>query len=346
MLKLKEKSNCEWSLVSLGEILLRFDPGDRRIHNARNFTVWDGGAEYNVAATLSRVFGRRTAIATALHDNAVGRLAEDLARGSGVDVSQIKWAEEGRNGIYFIDTGFGLRAPVSAFDREHTAISSLKKDDIDWNSIFKEKGVQWFHTGGVFTGLSEATPEAAIEAVKAAQANGTVVSYDLNYRNSLWGKRGGIEAANEINRQILPFVDVVFGTFDFDSKLSSFDENVFRSAASDMQQQFPNLKIIVSTLRETHSAGRHDLGGAAFDGNSVAVSKRFEQIEVLDRVGSGDAFAAGFIHGILSKESLQFSMDCGAASGALSMTMPGDVSMATKNEVFGLMKNAGAVVVR
>lgn len=344
MLNIKEKTDCRWDLACLGEILLRFDPGEGRIHNSRQFTVWDGGAEYNVAANVARVFRQRSVINAALVDNGLGRLAEELARAAGVDTSEITWREsgEGRNGLYFIERGFGIRPPASTFDREHTAVSQLACGNIEWQRIFGEYGARWFHTGGVFTGLSASTPEVAAEAMGTARENGTIVSYDLNYRHSLWGNRGGRDAANEMNRELLPHADVVFGTFVFDSTLSRFDEAAFRGAAEKMLADFPNLKVVVSTLRETHSASRHDLGGACLAGGQVLRSKDYKNMEVLDRVGSGDAFAAGFIASLLDGKDAPFAIDCGAAHGSLAMTTPGDTSMATMDEITALMQGAGA----
>jgi len=343
MLTIKNQNICRWDLVTLGEILLRFDPGDRRIHTAREFMVWDGGAEYNVAANASRVFRRRTAIVTALADNGLGHLAEELARAAGVDVSQILWRDGSatRNGLYFIERGHGLRPPASTFDRAGTAVSQLKPGDIDWQSIFNG-GVRWFHTGGVFTGLSDTTPDAAAEAMIAARGAGSIVSYDLNYRHSLWGARGGRDAANAANRELLRHADVVFGAFDFDSALSHYNEVSFRRAAEKMIADFPNLKFVVSTLRETHSASRHDLGGVCLADGQVLRSKDYKNMEVLDRVGSGDAFAAGFIFSMLTSKDALFALDCGAAHGSLAMTTPGDVSMSTMDEVLALMQGAGA----
>lgn len=344
-LDLKERSDCRWDLVSLGEILLRFDPGNRRIHNTGSFNVWDGGAEYNVAANLSRVFGHRSAIATVLHDNALGRLAEGLARGSGVDTSLIKWSDVGRNGLYFIERGQGVRAPSSAFDRENTAVSRLTAGKIDWPSVFGQ-GVRWFHTGGIFAGLSASTPAVAAEAMKAAKESGAVVSYDLNYRDSLWGKRGGREAANEVNAELLAFADIVYGVLDLDSRLSNFDPEVFRRLASKMNSRFPGLKIVATTLRDTHSANRHDLGAVCLFEDKVTVARAFNNVEVIDRVGSGDAFVAGFVDHILEGKTIQAALDCGTAHGVLAMTTPGDVSMATSAEVSRLMKSADTAPVR
>lgn len=346
ILNLKTNAESSKDFVSLGEILLRFDPGERRIQEARQFQVWDGGAEYNVARNLSRVFGQRTSIVTALADNALGRLAEDFARQGGVNTENIIWREEGagaRNGIYFIERGFGLRAPASSFDRANTAVSHLKSGDIDWQAVFGAgDGTRWFHTGGVFTGLSETAPEVALEAMQKARESGALVSYDLNYRHSLWGKRGGREASNRVNRKLLPLADVVFGVFDFDSTLSKYDQNVFQVAAEKMFAEFPNLRVVVSTLRETRSASFHDLSAVCAAGGEIFKARAYRDIQVLDRVGSGDAFASGFIYGLLAGEDLQFAAECGAAHGALAMTMPGDASAATVEEVLSLMRGEGA----
>lgn len=347
-LQLKSKAEKGWDLVSLGEILLRFDPEDQRIQTTRSFTVWDGGAEYNVAKNLSKVFRQKTAIVSALANNALGRLAEDFVFQSGVDASEILWREDGnsRNGLYFIERGFGLRVPNFCFDRANTAVSQLKTGEIDWQKIFDEKGGRWFHTGGIFAGLSETAPHVALEAMKTARENGAIVSYDLNYRESLWKNRGGKPAANKINRELLPFADVVFGVFDYSPNLSEYEENTFRKFAEKMQSDFPNLKIIVSTLRKIYSASRHDVCGVCYADGEVYKAKDYKDIEVLDRVGSGDAFASGFIYGLLNEKDLRFSIECGAAHGALAMTSVGDNSMATLDEVLSLMSGEGASVKR
>ncbi|HSK73212.1 MAG TPA: sugar kinase, partial [Pyrinomonadaceae bacterium] len=216
MLNIKDNKDCRWDFVSLGEVMLRFDPENDRIHNARSFRVWEGGGEYNVARSLSKVFRLDAAIITALADNQIGRLVEDLIWQGGVDSSEILWRETDgisrkvRNGMYFIERGFGLRSPVGCSDRGNTAISQLKKGDIDWQNIFNKKGARWFHTGGIFVGLSDTTPGAALEAMRKAKENGAIVSYDLNYRDSLWSERGGRDAANALNHELLPLADVVF----------------------------------------------------------------------------------------------------------------------------------------
>jgi len=342
---IKEKPDCKWDFVSLGELLLRFDPGDARISDAREFRIWDGGAEYNVAADLSRVFSLDVSFVSMLHNNAIGRLAYKMAMQSGIDTSNINKVESGRNGLYFIERGFGPRAADSAFDREHTAISTADSMSFDWNAIFS-KGVRWFHTSGIFAGLSDITPEAASTAMLAARENGTIVSYDLNYRDSLWRNRGGRVAANQVNRKLLPFADVVFGVLDFNSQLNDYNTDAFSIAATEMQRQFPNIKIIISTLRNTHSSNRHDLSGVCYSNGNVFKASVRENIDVFDRIGSGDAFAAGFIYGMLENKGEKFAVDCGVALGTLAMTTPGDVAAVTAEEVFAFMKNSDATAIR
>src|SRR3984885_4102349 len=211
-LTIKAKDSCRWDLVSLGEVMLRFDPGDRRISTTRSFEVSEGGGEYNVARGLKRCFGLETAIVTAIADNPVGRLLEDLLYQGGVDQSLIRWVDyDGvgrtvRNGLNFTERGFGVRAAVGCSDRGHTAVSQLKPGDMDWAQIFSKDGARWFHTGGIFCGLSETPPLVAQEAMQAAKQAGAIVSYDLNYRASLWKSIGGKAKAQEENRRLAPYV--------------------------------------------------------------------------------------------------------------------------------------------
>lgn len=354
MIKIGSNQNSAWDLVSLGEILLRFDPGDDRIHNARTFRVHDGGAEYNVARNLAKVFKRKTAVITALVDNALGRLAEDFAHQAAVDTSEIIWRDQTanganlRNGLYFMERGFGMRPPDSCFDRSFTPVSNLKTSDIGWRRIFDERGTKVFHTGGVFAGLSEICWQTAAAAADIARQSGVTVSYDLNYRDSLWKNRGGKAAANEINRKILPFVDIVFGTIveDFEPSVSKFDKEAFGLAAARMQEEFPNLKIIVSTLRDVESASLHSFGAACFAKGRVTVAKQYRHFDVFDRVGSGDAFVSGFLHSLLGNQDEMAALDCGAAHAVLTMTTPGDNSSATVSEIAALMQDESAVVKR
>ncbi|CAN5642964.1 sugar kinase [soil metagenome] len=349
VLQLRSSAEYRWDLISLGELLLRFDSGDERIHNARIFRVWDGGGEYNVARNLSKIFRQRTAIVTALADNTLGRLAEDLANQGGVDTSHIIWREENnktRNGIYFIERGFGLRAPTSCFDRANTAVSQLKAGEINWQEIFGKNDSRWFHTGGIFSGLSETTPEVARDAMQKARKSGAIVSFDLNYRDSLWKMRGGKTEANKINKKLLPFADVVFGICDYEAKFADFNAENFRQAAEQTQMEFPNLKVIATTLREIKSAGQHNLSAAVFANGEVFKARDYLNVHVLDRVGSGDAFAAGFIFGLLSNKGIHYALECGTAHACLVMTTPGDNSMARLGEIEQLMQGADSNVVR
>ena len=216
-LSIRPKEKCRWDLVSLGEVMLRLDPGDKRIWTARSFDVYEGGGEYNVARGLKRCFGVETAIVTAFADNPVGRLVQDLIYQGGVDQSLVKWVEYDsvgrsvRNGLNFTERGFGVRPGLGCSDRGHTAISQTKPGDFDWETIFGKTGARWFHTGGIFCALSETTPDVAIEALQAARKHGVITSYDLNYRESLWKTIGGKKRAQEMNRRIAPYVDVMIG---------------------------------------------------------------------------------------------------------------------------------------
>ena len=345
VINLKDKSACNWDLVSLGEVLLRFDPGDERVHTARNFRVWEGGGEYNVARNLAKCFGLETAIATALADNQIGRLVVDLVHQGGVDVSEIVWRETDgisravRNGMYFMERGFGLRSPTGCSDRGNTAVSQLAPGDIDWNLIFGERGTRWFHTGGIFAALSATTAEVAAEAMKSARQHGAIVSYDLNYRASLWSDRGGRDAANELNRELLEFADVVFGVEDFDAGFGVYTEGKFRSSAEAMLARYGDLRVIATTLRDVSSASRHSLSGVYYSEGKVVKAGNYEDIEVLDRVGSGDAFAAGLIYGILSGRSTQSAIDTAVAASVLSLCSLGDGLSARLDEVERLVSN-------
>ena len=349
LLQIKQNAESTWDLASLGEVLLRFDPGAQRIHNARNFQVWEGGGEYNVARGLSKVFRKKTTVITALVKNALGDLAEELIIQGGLDTSNIIWRNGGgklRNGLYFIERGFGLMPPKSCFDRDHTAISQTKSDDFDWRKIFKEQGARWLHTGGIFTGLSETTPEVAKLAMKQARKNGAVISYDLNYRDSLWKNRGGKIQANKLNKELLPFADVIFGVPDYTGKNSAFNEKEFRKEAERLQADFPNLKYIAATFRTAKSAGFHNLTAACFADGGVFKAPEFFDVQVFDRVGSGDSFASGFIYGMLEGRGTQYAVECGAAHSCLAMTTPGDNSMARLDEIEKLMSGADLNAIR
>jgi 2-dehydro-3-deoxygluconokinase len=350
-LTLRPASACRWDLLSLGEVMLRFDPGEGRIVGARNFRVWEGGGEYNVARGLRRCFGLRTSIATALVDNPVGRLVEDLILQGGVDTSHIHWSpfdgvgRDSRNGIYFLERGFGVRPGLGMMDRGHTAISQLRPGVIDWDNLFGHEGVRWFHTGGIMAALSEDSTELVREAIAAARRHGTVVSFDGNYRASLWSSRGGRQRSVEVNRSLMPMVDVFFGhegdlasTLGDDAHRPAWHTlDTFTPMAARVTAEFPNLKVLATTIRRPHTASRNSWSAFAFANNNALTGLSFDDLDILDRVGGGDSFAAGLIYGVLTGKPLSWSLDCGIAHGALAMTTAGDASMVTLPEVERLM---------
>jgi 2-dehydro-3-deoxygluconokinase len=363
-LTIKPKRDCLWDLVSLGEVMLRLDPGDQRISTAREFRAWEGGGEYNVARGLRRCFGLDTAIVTALADNPVGRLVEDLMLQGGVAQKYVRWAPfDGvgrtvRNGLNFTERGFGVRAAVGCSDRGHTAVSQLKPGDIDWAQIFSKDGARWFHTGGIFSALSETTPLVAQEAMQAAKQVGAIVSYDLNYRASLWKSIGGKAKAQEVNRRLAPYVDVMLGNEeDFTAALgfsvsgldehhSKVDASGFKTMIEAVVKQYPSMAVIATTLRNAKTATRNDWGALAYHDGKFYEAPMRENLEIYDRVGGGDSFASGLIYGFLSGKDPQWSVECGAAHGALAMTTPGDTTMATLPEVLQAMTSRTARIER
>ncbi len=360
---IKPKEKCRWDMVALGEVMLRFDPGDRRIWTTRQFEVSEGGGEYNVARGLKRCFGLDTAIVTAVADNPIGRLLQDLVYQGGVDQSLIRWVEyDGvgrsvRNGLNFTERGFGIRPALGCSDRGHTAVSQLKPGQIDWNGIFGRHGVRWFHTGGIFAALSDSTPDVALEAMEIARKNGTIISYDLNYRDSLWRGIGGKKRAQEVNRRLAPFVDVMIGNEeDFTAALGfevpGLDENISNVEAQAFQRMIEavtkefSFSVIATTLRKAKTATINDWGAICWHRGSFYQALQRENLEILDRVGGGDSFASGLIYGFLSGRNAQWAVDCGAAHGALAMTTPGDTTMVTLKEVEQAMRGAGARIER
>jgi 2-dehydro-3-deoxygluconokinase len=363
-LEIRPADECRWDLVALGEVMLRLDPGEERIAATRTFRAWEGGGEYNVARGLARCFGLRTAVVTAFADNPVGRLVEDLIRQGGVDQSHVRWTpydgvgRSVRNGLNFTERGFGVRAALGCSDRGHTAAAQLRSGDVDWDVIFGAEGARWFHCGGIFAALSETTPQVAREAMEAAHRHGTVVSYDLNYRASLWKSIGGQARAREVNRELAPFVDVMLGNEEdftaalgfevegLDPNLASLDPANFGRMIERAVAAYPNLAVVATTLRNAKTATRNDWGAVCwYDGTLYRAPLRSD-LEILDRVGGGDSFASGLVYGFLAGRGPQAAVEYGAAHGALAMTTPGDTSMATLAEVEQVMRGGGARVAR
>lgn len=364
ILDIKPAGTCKYDLVALGEVMLRFDPGEGRLHTARQFQVWEGGGEYNVARGLRRCFGLKTAVCTAFVDNPIGRLVEDLILQGGVDTDWIRWVPHdgvgrvARNGLYFAERGYGVRGAMAVFDRGHTAVSQVKPGDFDWDDLFGRQGVRWLHTGGIFAALSDSTPEVVMEAARKAKEHGVMVSYDLNYRPSLWKSIGGQKKAQEVNRAIAQYVDVMIGNEeDFtaclgfevegvDEHLSKIEVGSFKKMIERAVQAYPNLKVTATTLRTVKTATRNDWGAVCWAGGKFYEARHRPDLEILDRIGGGDSFASGLIYGFMQFNDPQRAVEYGAAHGALAMTTPGDTSMATLKEVEALVKGGSARVQR
>lgn len=359
---MRPAKDCLFDQLSLGEVMLRLDPGDKRIHTTRQFAAWEGGGEYNVARGLRRCFNLRTAVVTAFVDNQVGRLLEDFILQGGVDMRHVKWVpfdglgRAARNGLNFTEAGFGCRGAVGCGDRGNTAVSKLKAGDIDFDKIFAQ-GVRWFHCGGIFAALSDTTPQVAMEAMKAAKKHGTIVSYDLNYRPSLWKEFGGQAKAQEVNRELAKYVDVMIGNEeDFtaclgysvegtDENLTALDPDNFKKMIQKVVKDFPNFKAVATTLREAHSASVNGWSAVVYANGEFHQAKT-RDLWIFDRVGGGDSFASGLIYGFLAGKDAKEAVEYGAAHGALAMTTPGDTSMATLKEVEKLVGGGGARVDR
>ncbi len=364
MIKLKDKKDCAFDMIALGEVMLRLDPGDMRVKNARSFRVWEGGGEYNVARGLRRCFGMKTGVVTAFADNEIGRLCEDFILQGGVDTSMIKWmpydgiGRKVRNGLNFTERGFGIRGAVGVSDRGNTAASQLKKGDIDWEYIFGTLGVRWLHTGGIFAALSDTTAEVVIEAVKTAKKYGTIVSYDLNYRPSLWKDIGGIEKAQEVNKEIAKYIDVMIGNEeDFTAclgfEIEGNDENLkelnldgYVKMLGEVCKAYPNFKVIATTLRTVKTATVNDWSAMVYADGKVHKGMELPSLEIYDRVGGGDSFASGLIYGLMTYDNAETAVNYGIAHGAIAMTTPGDTSTASLKEVENIIGGKGARVAR
>lgn len=361
-LKLRPESECRHDILALGEVLLRLDPGESRVRTSRRFTAWEGGGEYNAARGLKRCFGMKAAVATAFADNEIGRLLEDLILQGGVATDFIKWVpydgigRKARNPINFTERGFGIRGAKGCVDRGHSAASQLKPGDFDWDDVFGKQGVRWLHTGGIFAGLSETTAELTLEACRSAKKHGVIVSYDLNYRPSLWQERGGFAAAQALNKKLAPFIDVMIGVLSDDLitvSAASDAKDIFAAESAAMQsgitqmlKHYPNIKVAAATLRRVHTASDNDWGGLAWIDGAFHRSRNYPHLDIMDRIGGGDGFVAGFIYGLLNGQTPQVTINLAAAHGALAMSTPGDTSMATLPEVLKLAEGGDAKVQR
>jgi 2-dehydro-3-deoxygluconokinase len=364
VIEVKSRAECKYDIVSLGEIMIRLDPGEERIHTTRHFRAWEGGGEYNVARGLKRCFGKRAAVVTAIVDNPVGRLLKDLIYQGGVNMEYVKWVpydgigRKVRVGLNFTERGFGVRAAVGCSDRANSAASQLKKGDIDWENIFGRDGSCWFHTGGIYAALSETTPDVIIEAVKTAKEHGTIVSYDLNYRKSLWQDIGGQEKAMQVNRAIAPYVDVMLGNEEdftaalgfevkeMDKGYSKLDPANFKKMITEVVKEFPNLKVVATTLRNAKTASVNDWGAIIYTDGQFHEATLRPDLEIYDRVGGGDSFASGLVYGLMEEKTPAEAVNYGAAHGALAMTTPGDTTTASLREVEKVMRGGGARVDR
>jgi 2-dehydro-3-deoxygluconokinase len=364
VLCIRPKSECRYDIVSLGEVMIRLDPGDERIHTTRHFRVWEGGGEYNVARGLRRCFGKEAAIVTAIPDCPVGRLLEDLIYQGGVSMEYVKWVpydgigQTARVGLNFTERGFGVRAAVGCSDRARSAASQLGRGEIDWENVFGRDGVRWFHTGGIFAALSPTTPEVVLEAAMAAKRHGTIVSYDLNFRPSLWKSHGGQAKAREVNRALAPYVDVMLGNEEdfsaalgfeiegIDAHLSALDPANFKTMILEVVKAFPNIQLVATTLRSAKTASRNDWGAVAYAGGEFFDADLRPDLEIYDRVGGGDSFASGLIYALMEGKPAQDAVNYGVAHGALAMTTPGDTTTANLNEVEKVMRGGTARVDR
>jgi 2-dehydro-3-deoxygluconokinase len=363
-MQLKSPESCQFDILSLGEVMVRLDPGEGRVRTARRFEVFEGGGEYNVARGLRRCFGQRAALVSAFAENEVGRLLENLILTGGVDMTHCKWmpfdgiGRACRNGLNFTEKGHGVRAALGTSDRGHTAASQLKEGDIDWDHIFGELGVRWFHTGGIYAALSDTTPGVIAEALQSAKKHGTITSYDLNFRSSLWKDFGGQKECQKVNRELAPYVDVMIGNEeDFTACLGLHVEGLgdqmkelpidgYRKMIDQAISLFPNFKAIATTLRTVRTATINDWGALCWCDGKLHEATHREKLEIYDRVGGGDSFASGLIYGFMKTGDAKQAVEYGAAHGALAMTTAGDTTMAITSEVEALMAGDSARVKR
>lgn len=342
-------------LLALGALVHRLDPGELPFRAARSLAVHVSGGEYNVAANASACFGLRAAIASAMVDYGVGELVERAVREMGVTPIYKRFAHDGVRGpniaTVYSDRGYGVRPPVVFYNRANEAAALLGPGDFNWSDLFARHKVRWFHTGGIFASLSPSTSALAVEALRAARAAGVTTSFDLNYRAKLWADSGGAAGAKRLFRTMIPEVDVLLGDLDWalenapNSEPERFDANHLFGLAARVRAEHPSVQTIATTIRTVASANRHEWA-AVLDTPQGRWSTPTMRLDVLDRIGGGDGFAAGLIAGMLLGRSSEESLRLGWAHGALVTTYPGDVSLARLEEVEALARGEGPGVQR
>ncbi len=361
-LKIREAHTCRHDFLALGSIVQRFDPGIVPLHEAVHFERHCSGGEYNPAVNLSKCFRLRAAVASASVHDPPGWWIESEARKAGVE-AYLKWFPyDGVHGPRiantYSDKGHGVRAPEVWYDRANEAGALLKPGDFDWKDIFEVIGVRWFHSGGIFASLSETTSALILEAMQAARAAGVVVSYDLNFRRKLWdASKGGSARGLQINRSVASLVDVLIGNEEdlqlglgirgpaVPARHATLDSAHFRDMIGETVAQYPGIRLVATTLREVHSATRHEWKAVMWYDGEFHETDTFE-LDVYDRIGGGDGFSAGLIYGMLTGASPAMALRLGWAHGALLTTYPGDVTMARLEQVKALAEGGGARVVR
>ncbi len=360
MLTIRNAKDVKLDLVSLGECMIRLSPpGHGRIEFANTLEVWAGGGEYNVAYALARL-GLRTGFASRLVDNPVGRIILNHARSVGMDVSHVAIAKydgvgkADRIGLNFTEVGTGVRASVTMYDRGHSAAMNLKPGMIDFNKLFKEQGARWMHTGGIFTALSDGTAAVCKEAILAAKSAGTIVSYDLNFRSKLWSS----QKAQQVTKELVPHLDCLIGNEeDFqkvlgfevegvDENLSALDTSAYKKMVEKVVKAYPNVKVVGTTLREVKSGLVNNWSAILYVDGKFYESRRFDNLEIEDRVGGGDGFSSGFAYGFLNGKTPQECVDLGAAHGALLQTTRGDTSQIDLEELMHVFKGGSARIKR
>ncbi len=360
MLKIREAKDCKFDLVSLGECMLRLSPPQHgRIEFAPMLEVWVGGGEYNVSYALARL-GLRTGWVGGLNSSPMGAIIRNHARSAGMDISHVverKYdgvGKKDRIGLNFTEVGVAKRSSVTLYDRGHTATSGLQPGEINWNKLFKEQGVRWLHTGGIFAALSESTRKVAAEAVKAAHEAGTIVSYDLNFRSKLWSSKEAIATT----KPLVPYIDCLIGNEeDFqkvlgyevegvDVEKGELDTTAFKAMVNRVVKDFKNVQIVGTTLRGVRTATINDWSAIMWAGGQFYEGLKFDGLEIEDRVGGGDGFASGFTYGFLTGKTPQECVDLGVGHGAMLMSTMGDTSQITLEELTHVAAGGSARIKR